>query len=201
MRASLIARAGALRWSAGAARMMAVLGGVAVAGTLVVTQTHGAFSSSSSNDSNTWSAGSVTLADDDSGNVLFNTSAMKPGDSSTKCVNVSYTGTLTSNVKLYGSVGGTGLASYLTTTIEVGTGAAGGGAMSCTGFTASSTLHNGTLAAFGAANTNFANGLGGFDAAANPTTKSYRLTVALADDNNAQGKNASATFTWEAQSS
>ena len=187
------------RWNAGVGRVAALLGGVAVAGTLVVTQTHAAFNATTSNGSNTWSAGTVTLTDDDAGSVMFNVSGMKPGDTSTKCVNVSYTGTLTSNVKLYGSVGGTGLATYLNTTIEIGTGASGGAAMSCTGFNASSTLHNGTLAAFGAANTNYATGLGSFDGATNPTTKSYRFTVALADDNNAQGKNASTTFTWEAQ--
>ena len=187
------------RWNATTARLAALLLGVAVAGALVVTQTRGAFSSTTDNGSNTWSAGTVTLNDDDAGSVMFNTSAMGPGDTATKCINVTYTGTLTSNVKLYGSVGGTGLADYLTTTIDVGSGATGGAAMSCTGFVSSSNLHTGTLTAFGAANTNYANGLAGFDGATNPTTKSYRFTVALADNNAAQGKTASATFTWEAQ--
>ena len=190
---------GERRWNASIARLVTLLAGVAIAGVLVVTQTHGAFSATTSNGSNTWSAGTVVLTDDDSNSVMFNVSGMKPGDTSTKCINVTYAGTLTSNVKLYGSVGGTGLATYLTTSIDIGTGATGGGAMSCTGFSSSSNLHNDTLAAFGSAHTNFSNGLGSFDGATNPTTKSYRFTVTLVDDNNAQGKNASATFTWEAQ--
>lgn len=171
-----------------------------VATLLTLETSRAAFNATTTNGSNTFAAGTVTLADDDGGSVMFNLSGMKPGDTSTKCVNVTYTGSLTADIKLYGTVGGTGLASYLNTTLDVGTGAAGGAGLSCTGFVSGSTLYSGTLAAFGSANTNYATGLGGFSGATNPTTKSYRITVALQDDNAAQGKNAAATFTWESQS-
>jgi predicted ribosomally synthesized peptide with SipW-like signal peptide len=180
-------------------RTGAVVAGLGAVALLVVNTTNAAFSASTDNNSNSFAAGTVTLSDDDAGSLLFNLSNMKPGDTSTKCVNVAYAGSLPADVKLYGTVGGTGLADYLTTTIDVGSGADGGSSLSCTGFTSSSTLHNDTLAAFGAANTNYSTGLGGFAGATNPSSKSYRISVTLQDDNGAQGKNATATFTWEAQ--
>lgn len=185
-------------------RVGLVVAAVAVAlmvATLLTLETsRAAFNATTTNGSNTFAAGTVTLADDDGGSVMFSLSGMKPGDTSAKCVNVTYTGSLTADIKLYGTVGGTGLAPYLNTTIDVGTGADGGAGLSCTGFVSDSTLYSGTLAAFGSANTNYATGLGGYPGATNPTTKSYRITVALQDDNAAQGKNATATLTWEAQS-
>jgi hypothetical protein len=181
------------------ARAGAVLAGLGAVALVVVNTTNAAFSASTANTSNTFSAGTVALSDDDAGSLLFDLSGMKPSDTATKCVNVSYTGSLPADVKLYGSVGGTGLANYLATTIEVGDGAAGGASLSCAGFNPGSTLHTGAMDAFGAANTNYSTGLGGFAGATNPSSKSYRITVTLQDDNAAQGKNATATFTWEAQ--
>jgi hypothetical protein len=96
-------------------------------------------------------------------------------------------------------VGGTGLATYLDTTVDVGTGATGGASTDCTGFTLGSNLHNDTLEAFGTAHTDYASGVGGFTGATNPSTRSYRVTVTLQDNNLAQGKSASVAFTWEAQ--
>jgi hypothetical protein len=181
------------------ARAGAILAGLGAVALVVVNTTNAAFSASTDNSANNFSAGTVALSDDDAGSLLFNVSGMKPGDTSTKCVNVSYTGSLPADVKLYGAVGGNGLADYLTTTVEVGTGAAGGSSLNCAGFTPESTLHSGTMTAFGATNTNYGSGLGGFAGATNPSSKSYRITVSLQDDNAAQGKSATATFTWEAQ--
>ena len=176
-----------------------VLGALVIAVLLTFQTSRAAFNSTTENGSNTFGAGTVTLSDDDSGSTMFILSGMKPGDSATKCINVTYGGSLPADVKLYGTVAGTGLAAFLDTVVEVGTGAAGGSSTSCTGFSSSSTLHSGTLAAFGAANTNYGNGLGGFSGATNPTTRSYRIAVTLQDANAAQGLDATATFTWEAQ--
>jgi hypothetical protein len=181
------------------ARLGAVGVGLLVMSLLVVTGSRAAFTASTANGSNTFTAGTVTLADDDAGSVMFNLTGMKPGDTATKCVNVTYTGSLAADVKLYGTVGGTGLATYLDTVVDVGTGATGGASTDCTGFTAPSNLHNGTLAAFGTAHTDYSNGAAGFAGATNPSTKSYRFTVTLQDNNLAQGKTASVAFTWEAQ--
>ena len=191
---SLVRGAGTL-----AARLAAVGAGLLAMSLLVVTGSRAAFNATTSNDTNTFAAGTVVLADDDAGSVMFNLTGMKPGDTSTRCVNVSYTGSLAADVRLYGTVGGTGLATYLTTVVDIGTGATGGAAMDCTGFVSSSNLHNDTLAAFGTAHTDFSNGLGGYAGVTGPVTRSYQMTVTLLDDNAAQGKAASATFTWEAQ--
>ena len=181
------------------ARIAAVGAGLLVMSLLVVTGSRAAFTASTSNGVNNFAAGTVVLADDDADSVMFNLTGMKPGDTATKCVNVSYTGSLPADIKLYGTVGGTGLATYLDTAVDVGTGAAGGSSMDCTGFTGPTNIHTGTLAAFGAAHTDYSNGAGGFTGATNPSSRSYRITVTLQDDDAAQGRTASATFTWEAQ--
>lgn len=180
-------------------RLGAVGAGLLAMSLLVVTGSRAAFTANTGNGANTFTAGTVTLADDDAGSVMFNLTDMKPGDTATKCVNVTYTGSLAADVKLYGTVGGTGLADYLDTTVDIGTGAAGGASLDCTGFALDSNLRGGTLTAFGGANTDYASGLAGFAGATNPTTRSYRVTVTLQDDNLAQGKTASVAFTWEAQ--
>ncbi len=165
---------------------------------LVVGGSRAAFNSTTSNGSNSFAAGTVVLSDDDAGSVMFNLSGMKPGDTATKCINVSYTGSLPANVHLYGSVAG-GLGAYLDTTVDIGSGAAGGASSDCTGFVSSANLFGGTLTGFGAAHSNFGNGAAGFDGATNPSTRSYRVTVTLQDNNAAQGQSSTATFTWEAQ--
>ena len=181
------------------ARLGAVAVGLLVMSLLVVTGSRAAFTANTANGSNTFTAGTVTLSDDDSGSVMFNLSDMKPGDTATKCVNVTYTGSLAADINLYGTVGGTGLATYLDTTVDIGTGATGGASTDCTGFTLGSNLHNDTLEAFGTTHTDYASGAGGFTGATNPSTRSYRVTVTLQDNNLAQGKSASVAFTWEAQ--
>lgn len=176
-----------------------VLAALAMVSLVVMTGSRAAFTATTVNNGSSLAAGDVKLTDDDANTVMFNLSGMKPGDTATRCINVTYTGSLTADVKLYGAVAGSGLAPYLTTTIDIGSGAAGGAALSCTGFTGGTNLHNGTLAAFGSANTNYANGLGGFNGATNPTSKSYRVQVTLQNNNAAQGKNATLDLTWEAQ--
>ena len=166
---------------------------------LVLTTSRAAFNATTENGPSRFAAGDVVLSDDDAGTVLFDLAGMKPGDTSTKCINVTYTGSLTADVKLYGTVEGTGLATYLDAIIGIGTGAAGGKSGDCADFKSAATLHKDTLAAFGSTNTDFTNGLGGFDGATNPTTMSYQVTVTLRDDNAAQGLDAAATFTWQAQ--
>ncbi len=168
-----------------------------VIGASVVVSSRSAFSATTENASNSWTAGTVTITDDDSGVAMFNATAMKPGDSNTNCIVATYSGTLVpADVKLYGIAGGTGLDAYLDVTIELGTGGVFG---NCTGFVNSSTPFSGTLSAFAAAHTNFGNGIAGWSPAANPESKTYRITVSLQDNNAAQGLNGTATFTWEAQ--
>ena len=184
------------------ARIMSAAAPVAaflVVGALVVVGSRAAFSATTDNTSNAWSAGTVVLADDDSASAMFNATNMKPGTTSTKCITVTYSGTLSpADIKLYGTVAGTGLATYLNTTVEIGT---GGSFASCTGFVLGSTLYTGTLATFGSTYTNWASGLANWTTSSTPQSKTLRFTTTLdaAAPNTAQGKTASATFTWEAQ--
>ncbi|MFN8052602.1 MAG: hypothetical protein U0Q22_14240 [Acidimicrobiales bacterium] len=180
-------------------RAFAVLAALVVVGGTTIEASRAAFSGTTTNAGNSITAGVVSVSDDDSGSAMFNVTGVVPGAAQTRCINVSYTGSTTSDVHLYGVVGGTGLAPYLDATIEVGTGATGGGSFSCTGFVAGSTLYTGTLAGFGTGHTDYASGLAGFDGATNPTVRSYRIVLNVQDDDAAQGLSATTTLTWEAQ--
>ena len=164
---------------------------------LIVAGSKAAFSDTTANTGNTWLAGTVILTDDDTGSAKFVVSDMAPLDTVTNCTVATYSGSLLpSNVNLYGVSGGTGLDAYLDLTVEEGS---GGVFADCTGFTPTSTIFTGTLTSFAATHTNFATGAGAWNPAANPESRTYRFTVTLQDNNAAQGLNATATFTWEAQ--
>lgn len=180
-------------------RVFVVIAALLIVGIVTLQGSKAAFTATTTNGVNNFTSGTVVLSDDDAGGVMFNLTNMAPGTTTTRCINVNYTGSLTSDVRLYGVVGGSGLATYLDTVITVGTGAAGGAGFSCTGFVSSGVLHNNTLANFGATNTNWTNGLTGFAGATNPSTRSYQVSVTVQNNNAAQGLDASATFTWEAQ--
>jgi hypothetical protein len=178
-------------------RLGAVLMSLAVAAAVVVTASRGAFTATTENPGNTWAAGTVTITDDDDGVAMFSATGLRPGSELENCIAVTYTGSLVpADVSLYGTAGGTGLAPFLDLKIEIGT---GGGFGDCDGFTPSSTLFDDTLAAFAATNTDFDSGLGGWSPSATNQSRTYRFTVEVKDDNDAQGLTATATFTWEAQ--
>lgn len=156
-----------------------------------------AFTDTTSNSPDQFAAGTVTITDDDAGSAMFTVNGMKPGDSSTNCIAVTYTGSLDANVWLYGATAGTGLDAYLNVSVEAGSGGSYG---NCTGFTPSSTLYSGTLAGYPDSQP-----AGIQDTTHSPWVTNdavvYRVTVSLpaATPNAAQGLNATQTFTWEAQ--
>src|SRR5438309_11706683 len=80
-------------------------------GSAVGMQTYAAFSSTTSNAANSFSSGTVYLSDNDNSSAVIGLTAAKPGDSSTGCIRVLYTGSLPTNVRLYGATTGS-LASY-----------------------------------------------------------------------------------------
>jgi hypothetical protein len=176
----------------------ALLIGWAGSGLLVWQASYSAFTATTVNNGNSWSAGTVVLADDDSAATLFTATALGGGYTGTKCITVSYTGTLASAVKVYatGALTGTGLGTYIDLTIEEGV---GGDFSSCTGFVADGTIYTGTLAAFvSAPHTNFGNGVGTW-APSGSEDKTYRFVYTIQNNNAAQGLNVTAGFTWEAQ--
>ena len=72
-------------------------------GAMVWHASYSAFSSTTSNPTNKWAAGTVAQADDDSNTAMFNASSLKPGSTGSKCIAVTSTGSLPSAVKLYGT--------------------------------------------------------------------------------------------------
>jgi hypothetical protein len=167
-----------------------------------------AFTASTANSGNTLASGSVAITNERTGSVVFTgVGSLIPGNTATTCVKVTYSGTVSTSVKLYASAySDTGLGDDLRLTLEEGD---GGTYASCTGFTRTSYLVNDQSfdAVFNASGTasrrTYATGLGGsWTPAANPTVKTYRFTYALspATPNSAQGTNVAVTFTWEARS-
>jgi hypothetical protein len=176
-------------------------GGLGVWAALRATVTNAADSATS---------GTVELTDNDGGQVLFNLSNLKPGDTATQCMRVSYTGTLPAKVRLYGATSGTGLEGDVAVRITRGTMASDPGPRSCTGFAADSTtwvtganagdIYVGALKDFPGS---YAAGLGDPTTASpatwtNGTIRAYRIQLAVGDNRSYEGKNATQSFTWEA---
>ncbi len=167
--------------------------------------TFSAFSATAGNPGNEFCAGSVALGDDDAGAALVSLQAnARPGDSSTRCIRVSDTGSLPAQVRLYASVSG-GLADHLTLTVTRGT-QASPSFPSCTGFTADGADYgygpNGVL--YQGKVSGLPSGYAGAitDPAASWTSgdaRSYRYAVTVDNTPAAQGLSASATFHWEAR--
>jgi len=180
-------------------RLSAALMAVIAASLLAFQSTGAAFSATTENAGNAFAAGTVTLSDDDAGTAMFTLPAMKPGDSAVGCIEVTYSGTLDPEVRTYGaSTAGDGLEAYLDLTIERGDG-------DCTTFgTSTAVWTNGTdgdLGIYLGAATDYATGSDSWQptGGAPDDTVPYRFTVALQDDNAAQAKTVTVTFTWEAQ--
>ncbi|GAA0798353.1 S26 family signal peptidase [Spirilliplanes yamanashiensis] len=164
-----------------------------------------AFVASSANPVSNWAAGTITISDDDgggtptTGTALFSvtglTSAAPPAS---RCITVTYTGNAPAPVRLYTTaLTGTGLGPYLNLTVETGT---GGGFASCTGFTPSATLYNGTLGGYASAYPSYASGLSAsWTPATNGAARVFRITYSLSSDPAAVGLTAGAALVWEAQ--
>jgi predicted ribosomally synthesized peptide with SipW-like signal peptide len=172
--------------------------------------TYSAFSSQTSSAGNAFDAGTVLITDNDTSTAMLALSNAQPGASDTSCILLTYSGTLASTVRLYGTVAGA-LSPYLTLTVTRGTDSSPG-FDSCTGFSADGTdyigsgngvVYQGALSAFPSS---YAGGLvdptsGSPESWTTAETHSYRFAVTLQNDNNAQGQTATAAFTWEARNS
>jgi hypothetical protein len=182
---------------------------LAVLALLATKPTWSAFSNTTTNPANTTTAGTVTLTDNDSGAAIFNLANLVPGDSDSGCLQVTYAGTLPALVRLYHTTTGS-LATYLDLTITRGTISSGSFA-DCTNFTADTTnylgqgagvIYSGTLAAFGddwASSTADRHTASATEAWTTNETHAYKLTLTAQDNNSAQGKSMTQTFTFEAR--
>ncbi|UZN02928.1 hypothetical protein [Cellulomonas sp. S1-8] len=177
--------------------------GLLACGGLVWQASYAAFTATTTNEPNAWTTGSVALVDDDLGAALFTVSGLTPSATvqGTKCIKVTSSGTVASNIKMYATVtGDTTLAQNLDITVEHSAVNGGGTFNSCTGFTGTS-LFTGTLAAFGTTHSSWANGAGSWSTAVT-ASRTYRVTYKLNINapNTVQTKTAGVTFFWEAQS-
>jgi hypothetical protein len=180
-----------------------VVGGLSA---LVGLGTYSAFTATTANAGNSISSGTVQIAQHTGATTLYNVSNQKPGDTTTKCVRVTYSGSLTASaVKLYVSSGITNGTQY-NLEIDRGSGMTTlDGTDSCAGFSQSSVAYNGNLGSLGST---YATGVDGKNAAATWATNDavdYRFIITQNDDPTANAhtsalSSGSHTFTWEARS-
>jgi hypothetical protein len=180
---------------------------VGALGSLAAMGVFGAFSSTTTNAGNTITAGTVAIADNDAGAAMYSISNAKPGESVSKCIKVTYTGSLDADVHIYTTSTIGALGQYVELTITPGTQTTPS-FPSCTGFTADSggALYTGTLQNFGSTKNSYANGVvdypgSGSKWAANESVI-YQVTATLQSSapESAQGATTgSHTFTWEAR--
>jgi hypothetical protein len=154
----------------------------------------------------------VALTDDDGGSALFSVSGLIPGQSTSRCLVVSYAGNLPAQVRLYGTIGaGTGLAPYLDLQVTRGS-FSGASAPDCTGFSPDGPaylgsgrdpglVYDGTATGFPAAwSSSQADPNGAPSAAWTPgENHAYRFTFILRGDDAAQGLTADAGFVFAAR--
>jgi predicted ribosomally synthesized peptide with SipW-like signal peptide len=184
---------------------------VSLASIAIAGATFAKFSRTTSNPGNSFAAGTVNIADNDAG-AAFSIPTMSPGSSASRCIRVTYTGSLTSNVHLFGATTGS-LAPYLNLVVTRGTESAPS-FPSCSTFTADATnyigsgagvVYSGTLSNFASTYSDYASGLvdvpTGAQNWATNNSHSYQFTVSLpaGASSSAQGLTSGATFYWEAR--
>lgn len=189
------------------------------AGGVVWQASYAAFSATTSNAGNAWTAGKVTLSDDDGGaTARFTGTNIVPAQTDTKCITVTSTSNVVGVVKMYVSsktASAANLDQYLKFTVKQGTGGAfaNTAAQCIANFTADTTggtiISNQSLNAIATANTGYTNGAGSWTTtAAASESKTYQiqwtfdttgLTQVQVDA--LQQATAGVTFVWEMQNS
>jgi hypothetical protein len=184
------------------ALVIGVLGSIAGLGVF------GAFSATTTNAGNEVNTGTVTLTDNDTGSALYNLPNARPGDSVSRCIKVTFSGSLDSDVHLYMPDDVGPISQYVNLTITPGTQAAAT-FPSCTGFTAGAygPVYTGTLQNLSATHDSFATGLDkdpGNSLNWSPNTSAvYKFDVVLAAGTPSALEGASTgthTYVWEASS-
>ena len=189
------------------AHWLAVPAAILLSGATIGTASYAAFSATTTSPSSNWAAGNVALTDDDAATALFTATNLEPGSTGSRCIAVTSSGSLASEVRLYGTGAATtnALSSYLTLTVTQGTGSSFAGG--CAGFTplaSGASVYNGSLANFGTAATNYATGLGTWAPVGGaPETRVFQFVYTLdaGAPNTTQSGTAALGFTWEAQNS
>jgi predicted ribosomally synthesized peptide with SipW-like signal peptide len=185
--------------------------------------TWAAFSDTTANAGNVFTAGTVDIDDNDSGTALYDnfdgTPEGKPTSSETGCIKVTFNGSLDSSVELYGSnnLNANALDDQLTLQITSGS----GDTINCSDFdqgaNADGNVYNGSLANFMTTYNGWGDNLdlnaGGNAVWSNGEAVTYEFVITLADDADVNLANkgnvsddgptgystGSHTFTWEAR--
>lgn len=177
--------------------------------TLLITRISGAaFSATTSSPGSSFGAGSISLSNDAVG-ALFTVTDMAPGDSSSECILVTYTGAFDPGVVKVYSGGLTdsanGLGDHLNVSIVQGS--AADALLGCglaTFLVGASTIVSGeTLNSFATDHADYASGFGTWDPTTTGDVGIYEITVELdaAAPGDVQGETVTdVIFTWETQS-
>ena len=166
----------------------------------------GVFSATTQNAGNEISTGTVAISDNDAGSALYNITGAKPGDTVSRCIRTTYTGSLPADVHLYTTSPPGALAQYVDLTITKGT-QLNSAFPDCTNFVASgAALFTGTLQSFEQTRNAFAAGI---DTAATGHTVwqtgdsvVYKIDATLqpgTPDTSQGSSSGSHMFIWEAR--
>jgi hypothetical protein len=144
-----------------------------------------------------FTAGHVSLVDDDTDQSLFDVPSMAPGDEHANCIAVTYGGSLDRPVVAVAGKADGALARALRLTVEVGQ---GGGFGDCAGFMPEGDIFSGTLADFTAAHPP-GKGLAAFRPEGPGDERTFRFRFVLDDAGAAQGADAAVDFDWTVENS
>lgn len=174
--------------------------------------TWAAYTATMGNSGNQIESGTVKLDDNDGGSAMLSLAAAEPGATDSGCIKVTFSGSLASTVRLYGTTGGTGLDLYMDLRVTRGTySGAEPGFDSCSNFQPDATdyvgagagvVYDGTLQGYPDA---YASGLddppaGAAESWTTGESHVYRVEVSLRHNLAAQGLTATQELTWEARS-
>ena len=176
---------------------------------VTITGTYAAFSKTSANSSNQFTAGSLSLTDGHAAATAISITGLRPAAPASNCMLVANGGNVSASLRQYASSSGS-LTPYLQLKVTRGSGLSGAWPL-CTGFTADGTdyvgqgsgvVYNGALSSFPAsyatATTDPTNG--------SPATwaggesHAYKYEISVSNTAAAEGLTGSLTITWEARS-
>ena len=192
--------------------------GLVISTAVVWQSTSAAFTASTDNEGNSWKAGTVALST--SSSAVFSTgsdSALTPGASRSRCLQVDYAGDLPAIVKLYVTTPLPGVATldpYLVMSIEQGqtltTATDPAVTPDCAHFSPATFRYNTaeasadadqaeTMSDLKATHGSYADGITVGTTVAQGTSLTFKVTYWVQNDDRAQGKQTDATFTWQAE--
>jgi predicted ribosomally synthesized peptide with SipW-like signal peptide len=166
--------------------------------------TWSAFTATTTNTGNSYTAGSVQISQHSGATTLYTGAHQSPSATKTACVRVTYTATLPATVKLYASSITNGTSFHLK--VERGSGLTTlDNTMSCAGFSAASTAFDADM---DTVPTTYAGGIDAKAAAAawaQNDSIDYRFTITVNDDatpnaHTTELGTGTHSFTWEAHS-